>query len=156
HLQIPPLRHRKHDIPLLAAHFARQIASELGTTPPRLGSGVLRLLEAYDYPGNVRELQSIVVTLVSQGRDGRLSGERLEQLTRSTLRRNASAGLPVDPVVVFSEKLPTIEEATDQLIDEALRRSDGNQSAAARLLGVSPSAVNKRLYRRRNAGRDTV
>lgn len=50
-----------------------------------------------------------------------------------------------DSKVVFSKKLPTLKEATQLLIDEALRRAKGNQSHAARLLGISPQALSKRL-----------
>mgnify|MGYP006282375175 FL=1 len=148
HLRIPPLRERRHDIPLLVERFAQTTAGELGIRPPHFDSRLLGLLQEYDYPGNVRELQSVVVTLVSHGRDDRLDADALLRLARSVLRRNASTDLTVPPRVSFSESLPTIEELTDQLIDEALRRTDGNQSAAARMLGITSSAVNKRLRRR--------
>lgn len=148
HLQIPPLRERPHDVPLLVEHFAQTTARDLGIRPPRLEPRLLAVLQEYDYPGNVRELQSVVVTLVSHGRDDRLDADALLRLARSVLRRNASTDLTVAPRVSFSESLPTIDELTDQLIDEALRRTDGNQSAAARMLGITSSAVNKRLRRR--------
>ncbi|MFW6289262.1 MAG: sigma-54-dependent transcriptional regulator [Spirochaetota bacterium] len=152
HLQIPPLRSRRHDVAPLVRHFAESTAHELGIRPPVFEPSLLSLLEAYDYPGNVRELQSIVVTLVSYGRDNRLAPAELEQLARSVLRRNSSAELSPNPTIAFSETLPTIDELTDQLIDEALRRTEGNQSAAARMLGVTPSAISKRLHRRDGSG----
>lgn len=148
HLQIPPLRERPHDVPLLVEHFAQTTARDLGIHPPHFEPRLLRLLEEYDYPGNVRELQSVVVTLVSHGRDDRLDADALLRLARSVLLRNASTDLSVPRQVTFSDSLPTIDELTDQLIDEALRRTDGNQSAAARMLGITSSAVNKRLHRR--------
>ena len=152
HLRIPPLRERRHDVPLLVEHFAHTTARELGIRPPCLDPRLFDLLQQYDYPGNARELQSVVVTLVSHGRDDRLDADALLRLAKSVLRRNASTDLTVSPRVSFSESLPTIEELTDQLIDEALRRTDGNQSAAARMLGVTSSAVNKRLRRRGDGG----
>ncbi|MFW5686254.1 MAG: sigma 54-interacting transcriptional regulator, partial [Spirochaetota bacterium] len=148
HLQIPPLRRRKGDIPLLAEHFAKATASELGIRPPTFTPGLMQVLESYDYPGNVRELQSIVVTLVSHGRDDRLDDESLRRYAASILRRNSAAELSVPSPVAFPEDLPTIDEVTQQLIDEALRRTSGNQSAAARMLGMTPSAISKRLRRR--------
>lgn len=148
HFEIPPLRARPNDIPLLVDHFRRVAADELAIGAPDFPPATVRLLCDHNYPGNVRELRGLVTTLVSYARDPRIGAAELDRITASLLRRNLDAHDRCASPVAFPDELPTIDEVTDQLIGEALKRSDGNQSAAARLLGISPSAVNKRLRRR--------
>lgn len=148
---IPPLRERLEDIPSLVQHFLRIAAEKLGKSPPTHPPELLTLLEAYHFPGNVRELESMVFDAVARHASGVLSLASF----REVIRRESSE--PAHPPSVeadgatrafrFPEQLPTLKEAEALLIDEALKRSKGNQGIAASLLGISRTALNKRLKR---------
>lgn len=142
HIQVPPLRQRRDDIPLLLHHGVAEAARALDREPPAVSDEALALLAQYDWPGNIRELKTMVHDAVSRNRKGRLSvqdfsgriGKPGASLTGGAAQ-SGSAGvwLPFGA----EDRLPTIEEATLLLIREALRRCGNNQSEAARLLGVS-------------------
>jgi len=148
-IRIPPLRERLGDLPLLVERFIASAAAELGRKPPTAPSELYPLLRAYDFPGNVRELQSMVFEAVNAATTGSLS----LAVFREAIGVGVSAG-PASrtsseaPVMLFPNPLPSASELTELLFDEALKRAGGNQSVAARLLGVSPQAVSKRLKAR--------
>ena len=140
-IELPPLRNRKGDIPALVEHFAASVCGEEAPFPfiPRAH---LDLFLAHDYPGNVRELEAVVRDALRSGCEASFD----EGILRSRLgkiRRDGASAPRVD--LTFSEILPTIKQATELLIGEALRRSGGNQAQAARLLRISPQAISKRL-----------
>ncbi|MBV5339561.1 MAG: sigma-54-dependent Fis family transcriptional regulator [Deltaproteobacteria bacterium] len=147
HIHIPPLRHRKGDIPLLLHHFLDDASRELGKKKPTIPKELAVLLATYDFPGNVRELKGMVYDAVSMHHGGVLS---MEAFIRAIGERPSTA-LPekgTDPDGnPFSclERLPGFTEAIDLLVGEAVRRAEGNQSIAARLLGVSQPTLSKRL-----------
>ena len=138
---LPPLRDRPEDLPVLIAHFLAQSTRVLGLRPLRIPTRVLDLCRGYAFPGNVRELQALVHDAVSRSSGGSLS---LEPFRR--LESGQGPSLP-SPTLQFPTRLPTLEEVTRQLVLEALRRSDGNRAAAARLLGISRQALHQRLQR---------
>jgi DNA-binding NtrC family response regulator len=147
-VQIPPLRERLGDIPLLLSHFVRQAAEKLGKNVPVIPNELSILLESYDFPGNVRELESMVYDAMS-GLKGATLG--LESFRRKIQNAGASArqkqaSLDGDKTRYSSwTRLPTLKESSEELIREALRRAKGNQGIAADLLGISRTALNKRL-----------
>jgi DNA-binding NtrC family response regulator len=147
HVHIPPLRQRKGDIPLLLDHFLVQASREFGKKKPTLPKELAVLLAAYDFPGNVRELKAMVYDAVGMHRGGVLSMDAFVKAIG-----DLSLGAP--PVHACSpdsnpflavERLPGFTEVIDLLVGEAVRRAEGNQSIAARLLGVSQSTLSKRL-----------
>jgi DNA-binding NtrC family response regulator len=148
-IRIPPLRERMGDLPLLVELFVARCAAELGKEPPEVPNELYALLRGYDFPGNVRELQSMVFEAVNEHMLGPLPlapfraaiGAREDASIRPQEKGSTS--------IVFPNPLPSASELTEMLFDEALRRAEGNQSVAARLLGVSPQAVSKRLKLRR-------
>jgi DNA-binding NtrC family response regulator len=147
---IPPLRERKEDIPLLFEHFLEKAAKDLGKnkiTPPK---ELIQLLETYSFPGNVRELISMVFDAVTRHKSGMLSMDScIEAIGIKEIKRTAAMPEQRSDENVFAnlESLPTSEQAMQMLLDEALRRAKGNQSLAARMLGITQSAINKRLRR---------
>jgi DNA-binding NtrC family response regulator len=148
-VQLPPLRERPGDLPLLLAHFVMQAAERLGRGLPSIPDELGLLLETYDFPGNVRELESMVFDAMS-GLKGSVLG--LESFRRKILRSSGGKGSSEKKVVGndssrFSswERLPTLKQASEELIVEAMRRAKGNQGIAADLLGISRTALNKRL-----------
>jgi DNA-binding NtrC family response regulator len=150
HIHLPPLRERTGDIPLLADHFLEQAARDLDIAPPTVPPQLYALLESYDFPGNVRELRGMIIDAASRHDKGVLS---LDVFKEHIARASAEARPPVDRApsasgVVFGATIPTLRQMDDILIEEALRRSGGNQSIAARMLGITRSALNKRINHR--------
>jgi DNA-binding NtrC family response regulator len=153
-IRIPPIRRRNGDIPLLARHIIRRHAIDLNRAVPKIRREVFALLERCPFRGNVRELQTFLMNAL-----WRCQGDELQLVhcmdynTEITeIARSLSDGSPetaMPPQVLFSDELPTMEQVTDLLLDEAMRRTNKNQSRAAQLIGLTPSAVNKRLRRQR-------
>jgi DNA-binding NtrC family response regulator len=147
-IRIPALRDRKDDLPLLLDHFLDQAAAGLGRKRLAVPPELLTLLETYDFPGNVRELRSMVYNAVSLQKEKMLStGPFREAMGRAGDHPTPAAATGE---LVFPDRLPTIREVTERLIEEAMARSKGNQAIAAGLLGITPQALSKRLARRRS------
>ena len=151
-IDIPPLRERKEDLPLLAHAFAIEAAQSFGCAPPQIPQALLELLINYDFPGNIRELRAMMVDAVSLHQGEVLALTRFQQTIAPPPHQpeqypnhDPLAAIPTTTAIAFGPQLPTLKQANQALIDEALRRADGNQSQAARLLGISPQALNKRL-----------
>jgi DNA-binding NtrC family response regulator len=158
-VRIPPLRERLGDLPLLVERFVAAAAAELGRKPPRAPSELYPLLRGYSFPGNVRELQSMVFEAVNATTGDTLPlsvfrdaiGEAMsDPPPGGRSRAPADGGTALSSPLFFPNPLPSAGELTELLFDEALKRAEGNQSVAARLLGVSPQAVSKRLKARKS------
>jgi len=147
-----PLRERKEDIPLLVDAFLAEAAQAEGKRKPTPPAELYTLLSTYDFPGNVRELRMMVFDAVLRHTGGVLS---LESFRKTVGTRDAppageaSADAAAGPTPLFSAlpRLPTLKEAVDQLVAEALARARDNQGIAASLLGITRQALNKRLVR---------
>jgi transcriptional regulator with PAS, ATPase and Fis domain len=134
----PPLRERKEDVPLLALYFVLQFASEMGKSIDGIDDETLQTLAAMDYPGNVRELRNLMESSVIHCKHpGMLRRDDLAGLTTPIPGPDASGAWPI-PTLKF-------EEVERQLYEEALRRTQSNVSAAARLLGLSRGKLRRRL-----------
>jgi DNA-binding NtrC family response regulator len=147
HVRIPPLRERKEDLPLLLEHFLEEAARELGKRKPTAPRQLAQYLATYAFPGNVRELRAMVHDAVSRHPGSILSMETFKDALEKASEgaRGAEVAPPSGNPFSTLEALPTFREAYDLLLDEALARSQGNQTLAARLLGVTQSALSKRL-----------
>jgi DNA-binding NtrC family response regulator len=152
HIRIPPLRERQEDLPLLVEHFLGKSACTLDKKKPTPPPELITLLGAYSFPGNVRELETMVFDAVSRHQSGILA---LTVFKARTATKNVwnekGGGEPGEEApfwVSFGAKLPTLKQAEQLLIDEALKRSRGNQSIAALSLGISRQALNKRLRKK--------
>ena len=146
-VRVPPLRDRKGDIPLLLEHFLGEAARSLGKRKPTAPPQLAQLLATHDFPGNVRELKGMVFDAVSLHKDRVLSMDAfLDAIGRREASPVATAGAAeeANPFATV-ERLPTFDEALRLLIEEAMRRAGGNQTLAARLLGISQPALSKRL-----------
>ena len=155
HIHIPPLRERKSDIPFLINHFLDKAANQLNKKKPTPPKELFTLLSSYNFPGNIRELEGIIFDAVSVHRSGVLSLEPIREKILPKMRgkeyRQNESGEPEEKII-FTEQLPTLNEIEDALINEALKRSDNNQTIAADLLGISRRALNNRLSRK-NSGK---
>lgn len=145
HIQVPPLRERPEDLPGLIEHFLHQASREYEKRIPEVPRGLYALLRRYDFPGNVRELRSMIFDAVSRHKTGELSLDSFEQAlgTGVTLAEPSKD----EGFLVIGNRFPTLKQATEFLIEEALSRSDGNQAKAAKLLGISAPALSRRLSR---------
>jgi|WetSurMetagenome_2_1015567.scaffolds.fasta_scaffold04603_5 DNA-binding NtrC family response regulator len=149
HIQVPPLRERKEDIPVLADHFLEAAAKELAKKEPTPPPELYTLLSTYPFPGNVRELRSLMYDAVSMHRSGVMSLDLFrEKLGLMAAVDGAATGSSQEKFksgLMRLDTIPTIREAEQLLVDEALNRSKGNQTIAAGMLGLTRSALNKRI-----------
>jgi DNA-binding NtrC family response regulator len=150
HVHLPPLRERAEDIPALVDHFLVEAARDMKKRKPTPPKELYTLLQTYPFPGNVRELRSMVYDAVGRHRSKVLSLDVFkEHMDRDNGDRSDTPRPMADldesaPFRGFQE-LPSIKEMTRMLVAEAMRRSNGNQSIAARMLGISQPALSKRL-----------
>src|SRR2546422_1020563 len=130
-IELPPLRERRSDIPLLAERFAREVAARLGRPAPEITKHVLDDLMAYSWPGNVRELRNVIERALILDPSTALASLDLPPV--GGLAASPSAAVPdgddlnIRSVVARREK---------EVVIEALRRSNGVRKEAARLLGI--------------------
>lgn len=150
-IRVPSLRERRDDIPLLVVHFIEQAAGALGKEPPRPPDELCTLLSAYHFPGNVRELRSMVMDAVAAHRSGPiLSMDRFKDaIGGRSVASGTEGGAGCERPLRLSGGFPTLKQAETQLVTEALARAGGNQGIAAALLGISRTALNRRLSRLR-------
>ena len=151
-VQVPPLRERKDDLPLLLDHFIRQEAESLNLAPPSYPKELIDLLETYHFPGNIRELQGMVSDAVPRSRSHMLSQEPFRQAISSDLGQgNQPVDTPLDGASLLKKldaiwgHFPTLHEADDLLIESALQAAKGNQGIAATMLGLKRQTLNMRL-----------
>ena len=147
-IEIPPLRERKEDLPALLEFFLSAAAESMGKKTPTIPQELISLLATYSFPGNVRELRAMVYDAVSVHQAGVLSMSRFKKgisFTSVNPAEHAATVQDGSKKVHFTDQLPTLKEISQLLIEEALKRAEGNQSLAARLLGVTPQALSKRL-----------
>ncbi len=155
HIEIPSLKKRKEDVQLLVDYFLEDAAKELSKPPITPPPELYILLETYHFPGNIRELKGMVYDAVSRHKGGVLSmetfRERIKRDKDSSPNGSFSTIEQHQKNLFFPEQLPTIKEMEKALIDEALNRSKENQTIAAQMLGLTRSALNKRLNRASNS-----
>jgi DNA-binding NtrC family response regulator len=141
HLDLPPLRQRKEDIPVLVWHFVNLYAREVRRRIEKLDAEMLAVFEQHTWPGNVRELRNVVRTALILG-----SGQTLSLAKGQRLGEEAP-GAPVRGAADLS-----LQELEKQAIFEALRRTKSHQAKAARLLGITDRTLREKLRRYRRDG----
>lgn len=153
HIHIPPLRERKKDIPFLIDYFLIKASNELGKKKPHPPKELFTLLSNYHFPGNVRELEGIIFDAVSLHKSGILSLELIRKKLADQLIPkpipDGSGDETDDPPITITGRFPSLKETENVLVNEALKRADGNQTIAADLLGISRRALNNRLQRKK-------
>ncbi len=147
-VHVPPLRARMGDLPVLLDHFLEQAARALGKKRPAAPRQLAQLLATHDFPGNVRELKSMVFDAVSVHKERMLSMDSFVEAIgrRPAETPEADGGAERGPFAGLAH-LPTFGEALELLAQEAMVRAGGNQTLAARLLGITQPALSKRLKR---------
>ncbi|MBF0482259.1 MAG: sigma-54-dependent Fis family transcriptional regulator [Desulfovibrionaceae bacterium] len=150
HIHLPSLRERPADVAPLSEHYLAKASAKFGKPFTAVPGDVAALLSAYDFPGNVRELRAMIFDAVARSGPQRLDADVFRAWTRATgpVDQTGQAGVrdradgPCCP-------LPTLRQAEEELILRALEQAGGKQSEAARILGISRQALNKRLLTRK-------
>lgn len=158
-IQIPPLRDRREDIPLLVNYFLKKLAHDRDRKPKSVATSVIRLLEKYHWPGNVRELENAIrrAHVMAKGDAILLSDlppEISGQGTALTTPSTASEGSTSDAATLARQlfqiarrdpKLKVIPAVERELVIQALKETDNNQVQAAKLLGITRATLRKRI-----------
>jgi len=146
-IEIPPLRRRRADIPLLVEHFVARYAETVPEGPAKMSREAMDLLVRYDYPGNVRELENTVQRAMVLARGGQIT---TDDLPPAVLGAAAEPGATttLDSDGSLPARVAALEKAA---IEEALAVEDGNQSRAARRLGISERALRYKLAKLRGS-----
>jgi transcriptional regulator with PAS, ATPase and Fis domain len=153
YVSIPPLRDRKDDLPLLTEHFIAKAAERLGKAAPDTPAGLTALLMSHDYPGNIRELEAMIFNAVALCEGAELSMEPFRAWIGSV---QGQARPELFPAVIGESAggMPTLKEAEEMVIREALNRAGGSQSKAAKMLGITRQALNRRLLTKKRKTKD--
>jgi len=171
-IHIPPLRERPEDIPVLLNHFIVRASAAMKKKKPFVPPELVMLLSLYHFPGNVRELEGMVVDAVARHKSGILSLDSFKNVIgveRAAMKAagdlvasDAHAPYPFPALTPASARaqghayslpnpgakgaaIPTLKEAEGYLVSKAMEMSNGNQGIAAEFLGISRQALNKRL-----------
>ncbi len=146
-VHVPPLRKRSDDVPALVNYFLEKAATALHKKKPSPPKELYALLATYSFPGNVRELECMVSDAVANHESHMMSMAVFE--ARMAQDRAADSGSPErgggESPYAALDRLPTLAQSNELLIEEAMRRAERNQTLAARLLGISRPALNRRL-----------
>ncbi len=143
-LRVPPLRERPTDIPLLSQHILRKLAEECDLAAPQLADDALTALQAYPFPGNVRELENSLerAFTLSEGDVIRAEDLQLNHTPRPGSSEQDALPITPDGEMDLEHYLESIER---QAIDKALEATGGNKTAAAKKLGISFRALRYKL-----------
>jgi DNA-binding NtrC family response regulator len=137
-LTIPPLSRRREDVPLLAYHFLRKCAVRMNKAVTEIAPEAMELLAAYDFPGNVRELENIIERGVAISTGGAIETahlpDDLRELAIRTFRKKEG-------------RLPSLEEQERDYIQWVLQETGGNQTLAAQILGIDRVSLWRKLKR---------
>ena len=150
HIQIPPLRDRREDIPLLFEHFLEMSSKSLNKPKPVPSREVLALLSTCYFEGNVRELHAMVSDAVARHFTGLLTLDCFVGLAGKdcgpAISELFASSKEVDDVLyAYFGRFPTIKEMEDYLTASALNLTSGNQRSAALLLGIARQTLSKRI-----------
>ncbi|MFQ5678148.1 MAG: sigma-54-dependent transcriptional regulator [Gemmatimonadota bacterium] len=138
-IELPPLRDRVDDIPLLAEHFLEREAERTGEPAKALSAEAMEVLQGYRWPGNVRELENVVERAVVLSRGDVIKPDALQARLRTK-----------EPVPLIQDKPPanpTLEVIERAYIEHVLRAESGNKSRAAEVLGIDPSTLYRKIKR---------
>ena len=143
-LTLPPLRERLLDLPLLLDRFVCQAAVELEKPIPDIPKTLIEQMETYPFKGNIRELKSMVHDALTRYVKGPMTANLFKGLDL-TKKEDVSEGSA--HALETGNGLPTLKQASNILVEKAMEQAGGNQSAAAKILGISQQALSKRLQK---------
>ncbi len=147
HIQLPPLREKREDIPILAQHFLEKYNKQLDKDIKKISKEAMDALISYDYPGNVRELENIIERTVSLERGAAILPESLPPAifhpAAAFIRRGGNSEQMITMDGVKLEEI--VGNLEKDLIEKALKKAGGVKKKAAKLLGISFRSIRYRL-----------
>src|SRR5881396_725758 len=155
-LQLPPLRERREDIPVLVQHFLRKYAGDFGVEIPTIAADALAVLQADSWPGNVRELENMTRRLLLAARGLSINADAVRQTLAA---RNAETAPTGNSFTAYAGDLLAraqkgelqdaharmLAEAEREILTQAITLAEGNQAKAARWLGMSRFTLREKL-----------
>jgi len=155
-LQLPPLRERREDIPVLAQHFLRKYAGDFGIDSPTISAEALAQLQVHSWPGNVRELENMTRRLLLGARGLSINAEAVRQTLATRNAESTPLGHTfrayAGELLARAQKgeLPDahtqmLAEAEREILTQAFTLAEGNQAKAARWLGLSRFTLREKL-----------
>ncbi len=139
-VEVPPLRERREDVPLLVQHFSVLFGHEMGMEAPAWSAEAMAVLGAYPFPGNIRELKNIVERALIESAGEEIQPQHLHlrtaksPATETVIAKDFVAALPLD-----------FQQAEVALIRRAMAETDGNITEAAKLLGINRTKIYRKL-----------
>jgi len=137
-LELPPLRRRKEDVPLLVEHFIKKLNLRKGKNIPGISDGALQLLMTYDFPGNIRELENLLEHAFVMCRSGEIRSEHLPVEFRNAV------SLPKTCVDDISLRV-RFKKSEAEIIRDVLKRNHGHRGRTARELGIDSSTLWRKM-----------
>jgi two-component system response regulator AtoC len=135
-IYIPPLRERREDIPLLIQHFLHKINREHQTGVLKIEDRAVQLLMAYDWPGNVREMENLLTLACILGKEEVILEETVKEIL------NRSQRLPQDRPIVSS-----LVQAEEEILKKTLKETQGNLTQAAKILKISRPTLRAKIHK---------
>jgi two-component system response regulator HydG len=136
-IELPPLRERLEDLPILIQAFLDEFAKGQGRRSPEITPAAMELLYNYDWPGNVRELRNCVESMVVLDKDGKIDAEDVPRFVKQ-----ADDGQPGSGVGGVN-----LEEKEKESIRKALALCEGNREKAAKMLGIGERTLYRKIKR---------
>jgi len=136
-VDLPPLRERLEDLPLLVQSFIDEFSKRQNRKPPEITPAAMELLYNYDWPGNVRELRNCVEAMVALDKDGRIDAEDVPKYVKQGDETPSSPGLGG----------VNLEEKEKESIRKALALCEGNREKAAKMLGIGERTLYRKIKR---------
>ena len=143
-VHVPPLRERLEDLPLLVEHFLKKAALEFDKKKPTVPDEIYVLLNTYHFPGNIRELRSLVYDAVSKHGSGVMSLDSFRKAVGGGKQAPVSKA-PSQSQLTFGSQLPSMKEIRRLLVDEAMQRAENNRTVAAQLIGITRQSLSQYL-----------
>ena len=149
-IEMPSLRERAEDVPLLANHFLQKNAAQTGTEPKKIEPKAMEILQQYRWPGNVRELENAIERACALCDDGII---RVTDLPPQAIRQaSAPSGAEQTGGLPLGQTLDEyIREQERRYIEETIKFNGGNREKAAKMLGISMATLYRKLEVKRNA-----
>jgi transcriptional regulator with PAS, ATPase and Fis domain len=144
-VHIPPLREHREDVAPLADYFVKRLARDLKREPPSLTTAAIGVLEAYAWPGNVRELRNVLERALILEDTEEIRPEHLP----AEIRTGSAAAGAVGSVIQLPADGIRVTEVEETLVRQALARTNGNVTRAARLLGLTRDTLRYRMQKYR-------
>lgn len=138
-LNIPPLRERLDDVPLLARYMVKDLANKLGIAPKEIAYETMDILQNYDWPGNVRELRNVIESALNLAKGSMIYPENLPEYMIKKAKGKTET--PQESTLLKD----IVAEAEIKAIREALITTNGNRTEAAKKLGIHRTALYKKI-----------